>query len=170
MKNKKRFIFFIILYVIGYLFFCIYGGINNRINVSDAQSKWPLLFSNMPTGVIKLSMNLNLWITISFFLILFILWQTNLTDQKLNRTGLIACGVHIVITGLSFGIVEWLVGRDGLVISITIIVEFIVIVSIAVILTYFINKKQGTQDSYIQYMDIMTEEEFLKWQEKKKKR
>mgnify|MGYP006928425438 FL=1 len=142
-KNKKRFILYCTLYVIGYLFFCIIGGINSGIMISDNPVlSQMLIYYGMPVGVRNLSVTMFLWIIISFFLVLFILWQTDLSQQKLNRTALLCLGLNILFT----------------------------IVAIAIGITYFVQKKSGALNSYEAFSDIMTEDEFEQWQKKRHNR
>ena len=139
-KNKKRFILYCTLYVIGYLFFCIIGGINSGIMISDNPVlSQMLIYYGMPVVVRNLSVTMFLWIIISFFLVLFILWQTDLSQQKLNRTALLCLGLNILFA----------------------------IVAIAIGITYFVQKKSGALNSYEAFSDIMTEDEFEQWQKKK---
>lgn len=142
-KNKKRFILYCTLYVIGYLFFCIIGGINSGIMISDNPVlSQMLIYYGMPVGVRNLSVTMFLWIIISFFLVLFILWQTDLSQQKLNRTALLCLGLNILFA----------------------------IVAIAIGITYFVQKKSGALNSYEAFSDIMTEDEFEQWQKKRHNR
>lgn len=142
-KNKKRFILYCTLYVIGYLFFCIIGGINSGIMISDNPVlSQMLIYYGMPVGVRNLSVTMFLWIIISFFLVLFILWQTDLSQQKLNRTALLCLGLNILFA----------------------------IVAIAIGITYFVQKKSGALNSYEAFSDIMTEDEFERWQKKRHNR
>lgn len=155
MKNRKGFIIGVCLYIIGYLYFCIYGGFNYGLKVSDNPLlKNRVLFSSMPVGVINLSMSMFLWIIISFFLILFIIWQTNLKGVRLNRTALICYAIHMIITCLSRGIVELLSGKNGISISLFIIIIVFVLVVVSFIITYFVQKKNGMLNNYLGYSDI----------------
>lgn len=168
MKNKKRFIILVILYIAGYLYFCIYGGINYGLKVSDSLLlRNIVLFSDMPVGAVDLSINMFVWCIASFFLVLFILWQTNLSGVKLNRMWLICYAVHMMITCLSRGIVEWIVGGEGLSTTVIILIVLMVIVGISLVITYFVQKANGMLGNYQAYSDIMTEEEFEKLQQKK---
>ena len=55
-KNKKRFILYCVLYVIGYLFFCIVGGINSGVMISDHPVlSLMVIYYGMPVGVRSLS-------------------------------------------------------------------------------------------------------------------
>lgn len=173
MKNKKKFILFVVLYVIGYLYFCIYGGMNAGMKISDNPVLQSLfLFSNMPVGVINLSLYEFVWIVLSFFLILFMIWQTDLTGPKLNRTALLWQGLNLVFTCLSRGFVEILVSgvTTGFYMILSIIAFLVIIVGIALLMTYLIQKKNGALNSYDAYSDIMTEDEFERWQDKKNRR
>ena len=98
-----------------------------------------LIYYGMPVGVRNLSVTMFLWIIISFFLVLFILWQTDLSQQKLNRTALLCLGLNILFA----------------------------IVAIAIGITYFVQKKSGALNSYEAFSDIMTEDEFEQWKKKK---
>ena len=172
-KNKKRFILYCTLYVIGYLFFCIIGGINSGIMISDNPVlSQMLIYYGMPVGVRNLSVTMFLWIIISFFLVLFILWQTDLIQQKLNRTALLCLGLNILFACLSRGIVEWIVSgvAEGLITMLIIFIELFAIVAIAIGITYFVQKKRGALNSYEAFSDIMTEDEFEQWQKKRHNR
>lgn len=171
-KNKKRFKLMVILYIAGYFYFCIIGGINNGIKISDNSIlKSMILFSDMPVGAVNLSVNIFMWVIISFFIVLFILWQTDLSGVRLNRMVLICQGTNILMLCLSRGIVEWLVSgiAAGLLTMLTIIIVLFVIVSISVGLTYLIQKKNGMINSYEAFSDIMSEDEFEKWKRRKNK-
>ena len=170
-KNKKMFIVFIVLYIIGYLYFCIYGGINVGTLVKDKfLLRELLIFSDMPVGALNLSTYVFLWIIISFFLVLFIVWQTNVTGPKLNRTALLCEGVNILLICFSRAIVEAIVSgiKEGLFTALVIIITLLAIVGSALLITYLVQRKNGSLNSYESYSDIMTEEEFERWQERKK--
>lgn len=172
MKNKKRFIFFIVLYIIGYLYFCIFGGINYGMKVSAHRVlRIMVILSNMPVGVRNLSIKIFIWVIISFFLVLFILWQTNLIGPKLNRTALICEGINLLITGLSWGIAEWIVSgvADGIFTILIIIIVFLALVGASIGITYLVQKKKGVLNSYETFSDIMTEDEFERWRKRKNK-
>lgn len=170
MKNKKRFIMLVVLYIIGYLYFCIYGGINDGMKVSDSVLLRRAVISfNMPYGVRNLSINMFVWIAVSFFLIAFILNQTELKGPRANRIFLICYGIHMIITCLSRGIVEWIAGEDGLSTTLTILIVLMILVGGSVGITYLVFKKKGWLNSYQAYSDIMTEEEFERWQKKRSK-
>lgn len=86
-KNKTRFRVLCALYVIGYLFFCILGGMNSGMMISDSPAlEFAAIYYGLPVGVRNLSVSMFVWIILSFFLVLAILWQTDLSKQKLNRT------------------------------------------------------------------------------------
>lgn len=172
-KNKKIFIILIVLYIIGYSYFCIYGGINVGTLVKDKFLLRELcIFSNMPVGVLNLSTYVFSWIFISFFLVLFIVWQTNVEGPKLNRTALLCEGANILLTCLSRAIVEAIVSgiKEGLFTALLIIIVLLVIVGSALLIAYIVQRKNGASDSYESYFDIMTEEEFERWQERKRKK
>lgn len=97
-KNKKRLIVFLTLYIVGYLYFCIFGGINYGMKISDN----PAL------------------------------------DIMIRSSGL-PVGVLFAIVGVAIGI------------------------------TYFVQKKNGVLNSYEAFSDIMTEDEFERWQKRKNK-
>ena len=89
-KNKTRFRVLCALYVIGYLFFCILGGMNSGMMISDSPAlAFAAIYYGLPVGVRNLSVSMFVWIILSFFLVLAILWQTNLSKQKLNRNSII---------------------------------------------------------------------------------
>ena len=109
-KNKKRLIIFSTLYIVGYLYFCIFGGINYGMKISDNPALDIMIRSSgFPVGVRNLSLVIFIWIILSFFMVLSILWQTDLAGQKLNRTALICLGINLLFTCLSRGIVESIV-------------------------------------------------------------
>ena len=92
----------------------------------------------MPVGIINLLMSMFIWIIISFFLILFILWQTNLKGVRLNRIVLVCYAILMIITCLSTGIVEWLSDRNDISISLFIIIILFALIGLAFIITYFV--------------------------------
>lgn len=171
-KNKKRLIIFSILYIVGYLYFCIFGGLNYGMKISDNKVLDIMIrFSGVPVGVRNLSLVIFIWIILSFFLVLFILWQTNLDGQKLNRTVLICQGINLLFICLSRGIVEWIVSgvAEGLFTMLIIFVVLFAMVGAALGITYFVQKKNGVLNSYEAFSDIMTEDEFERWQKRKNK-
>lgn len=171
-KNKKRFIVFSILYIVGYLYFCIFGGINYGMKISD-NIVFDIMIrsSGIPIGVRNLSMEMYIWIILSFFLVLSILWQTDLAEQKLNRTALICLGVNLLFICLSISIVECIVSgvAEGLFAIMIIFVVFFAIVGAGIGITYLVQKKNGVWNSYEAFSDIMTEDEFERWQKRKNK-
>ncbi|WP_455225698.1 hypothetical protein [Gemmiger sp.] len=75
-KNKKRLIIFSALYIVGYLYFCIFGGINYGMKISDNPALDIIIRSSgLPVGVRNLSLVIFILIILSFFLVLSILWQ-----------------------------------------------------------------------------------------------
>lgn len=171
-KNKKRLIIFSILYIVGYLYFCIFGGLNYGMKISDNKVLDIMIcFSGFPVGVRNLSLVIFIWIILSFFLVLFILWQTNLAGQKLNRTALICQGINLLFICLSRGIVEWIVSgvAEGLFTMLIIFIVLFAMVGAALGITYFVQKKNRVLNSYEVFSDIMTEDEFERWQKRKNK-
>ena len=97
-KNKTRFRVLCALYVIGYLFFCILGGMNSGMMISDSPAlEFAAIYYGLPVGVRNLSVSMFVWIILSFFLVLAILWQTDLSKQKLNRTALLCLGGNMLL-------------------------------------------------------------------------
>lgn len=129
-----------------------------------------MLHSDFPIGVIDMSISMLVWVIVSFFLVLFIMWQTNLSGVKLNRSFFLCYGIHMVITCLSRGIVECIVGGNGISTSVTILTFLMVLVGVSFGITYLVQKKNGMLNSYQAYSDIMTEEEFERWQKKKQRK
>ena len=171
-KNKKRLIVFSTLYIVGYLYFCIFGGINYGMKISDNPAIDIMIrFSGLPVGVRNLSLVIFIWIILSFFLVLFILWQTDLVGQKLNRTALICQGINLLFTCLSRGIVECIVSdvAEGLFTMLIIVAVLFAMVGVAIGITYFVQKMNGAWNSYEAFSDIMTEDEFERWQKRKNK-
>ena len=171
-KNKKRLIVFLTLYIVGYLYFCIFGGINYGMKISDNPALDIMIRSSgLPVGVRNLSLVIFIWIILSFFLVLFILWQTDLVGQKLNRTALICQGINLLFICLSRGIVECIVSgvAEGLFTMLIIVAVLFAMVGVAIGITYFVQKKNGVLNSYEAFSDIMTEEEFERWQNRKNK-
>lgn len=99
-------------------------------------------FSGLPVGVRNLSLVIFIWIILSFFLVLFILWQTDLVGQKLNRTALICQGINLLFTCLSRGIVECIVSgvAEGLFTMLIIVAVLFAMVGVAIGITYFVQK------------------------------
>lgn len=138
-KNKKRLIVFSTLYIVGYLYFCIFGGINYGMKISDNPAIDIMIrFSGLPVGVRNLSLVIFIWIILSFFLVLFILWQTDLVGQKLNRTALICQGINLLFTCLSRGIEECIVSgvAEGLFTMLIIVAVLFAMVGVAIGITY----------------------------------
>lgn len=66
-KNKKRLIVFSTLYIVGYLYFCIFGGINYGMKISDNPAIDIMIrFSGLPVGVRNLSLVIFIWIILFF--------------------------------------------------------------------------------------------------------
>ena len=126
----------------------------------------------MPVGVLNLSTYVFAWIFISFFLVLFIIWQTNVVGPKLNRTALLCEGANILLICFSKAIVEAIVSgiAEGLFTALVIIITLLVIVGGALLIAYIVQRKSGVPISYESFADVMTEEEFERWQERKKKK
>lgn len=103
-------------------------------------------------------------------MVLFILWQTNLSGPKLNRYALIFEGINIVFICISRGIVELIIGKNGFSTIIITLLFLLCGVGISLLITYLVQKKNGMLDSYQAYSDIMTEEEFERWMRKKNKK
>lgn len=68
------------------------------------------------------------------------------------------------------GIVEWLVSgvAEGLFTMLVILASLLVMVGGGIGIAYLVQKKNGALDTYETFSDIMTEEEFEKWQQKKR--
>lgn len=172
-KNKTRFRVLCALYVIGYLFFCILGGMNSGMMISDSQAlAFAAIYYGLPVGVRNLSVSMFVWIILSFFLVLAILWQTDFSKQKLNRTALLCLGGNMLLTCLSKGIIEWLVSgvAEGLFTMLVILASLLVMVGGGIGIAYLVQKKNGVLDTYEAFSDIMTEEEFERWQRRKNRR
>jgi hypothetical protein len=169
-KNITRFRVLCALYVIGYLFFCIFGGMNSGMISDSPALEFAAIYYGLPVGVRNLSVSMFVWIILSFFLVLAILWQTDLSKQKLNRTALLCLGGNMLLTCLSRGIVEWLVSgvAEGLFTMLVILASILVMVGGGIGMAYLVQKKNGALDTYETFSDIMTEEEFEKWQQKKR--
>lgn len=71
---------------------------------------------------------------------------------------------------LSRGIVEWLVSgvAEGLFTMLVILASLLVMVGSGIGMAYLVQKKNGALDTYEAFSDIMTEEEFEKWKQKKR--
>lgn len=170
-KNKTRFRVLCALYVIGYLFFCILGGMNSGMMISDSPAlAFAAIYYGLPVGVRNLAVSMFVWIILSFFLVLAILWQTDFSKQKLNRTALLCLGGNMLLTCLSKGIIEWLVSgvAEGLFTMLVILASLLVMVGSGIGMAYLVQKKNGALDTYEAFSDIMTEEEFEKWKQKKR--
>lgn len=150
-KNKTRFRVLCALYVIGYLFFCILGGMNSGMMISDSTAlAFAAIYYGLPVGVRNLSVSMFVWIILSFFLVLAILWQTDLSKQKLNRTTLLCLGGNMLLTCLSRGIVEWLVSgvAEGLFTMLVILALLLVMVGGGIGMAYLVQKKNGALDIF----------------------
>ena len=69
------------------------------------------------------------------------------------------------------GIVESIVSgvAEGLFTMLIIVAVLFAIVGVAIGITYFVQKKNGVLNSYEAFSDIMTEDEFERWQKRKNK-
>lgn len=168
-KHKVRFSIFAALYVLGYLYFCICGGFAHVNKVSDSMAFRYIVYRyNLPVGSLNMSQNIFIWMLLSFFLILFILWQTNLSNQKLNRAFLLCEGANILFTCLSLGVIELITGKDGVFMIICILMVLLVIIGIPILLIFYIPFKKGKLE-YSSVCDIMTESEYNNWIQKRKR-
>jgi len=81
-------------------------------------------------------------------------------------------GGNMLLTCLSIGIVEWLVSgvAEGLFTMLVILASLLVMVGGGIGMAYLVQKKNGALDTYEAFSDIMTEEEFEKWQRRKNRR
>lgn len=168
-KHKIRFSIFAALYILGYLYFCICGGLAHVNKVSNSMAFRYIVYRyNLPVGSLNMSQNMFIWVLLSFFIVLFILWQTNLINQKLNRSFLFCEGMNILFTCLSFGVIELITGKDGVFMIICILMALLLIIGIPVLLIFYIPFKKGRLE-YSSVCDIMTESEYNKWMEKRKR-
>lgn len=69
---------------------------------------------------------------------------------------------------MSWGIAEWIVSgvADGIFTILIIIIVFLALVGVSIGITYLVQKKKGVLNSYEAFSDIMTEDEFERWQKK----
>lgn len=93
-----------------------------------------------------------------------------MTGIRLNRIALISEALNLLFILLSKAIVEAIVSgvTSALNTLLIIIVVLLFLVGSAFLITYLVQKKNGMVDSYEAFSDIMTEEEFKHWQERKK--
>lgn len=170
-KHKIRFIVFLTVYVLGYLFFCIYVPCVSDSKVKDSMALTILAQKADWIAVTPYNMNASvfIWFVPSFFLIIFMIWQTDLVEQKLNRTVLICEGLNLVLICLSLAIVDFICGGDGWSTGAVMIIVLVLVTLGGIALAVIGTKIAGTYnpDSYDAYMDVMTKEEFDRWQLKK---
>ena len=78
----------------------------------------------------------------------------------------------MLLTCLSKGIIEWLVSgvAEGLFTMLVILASLLVMVGGGIGIAYLVQKKNGVLDTYEAFSDIMTEEEFERWQRRKNRR
>lgn len=145
--NRTAFITLTIVYIILYISMCVISPILQGITSMKASTS-------------------EIWVLISFFLIEFIVWQTDLKAQKLNRTFLALYGVNLVLTALSIGIIDLILNKT-LDIMVLLIAALLIMIALALFLTYIIQKIKGVSDDYDSYRDILTEEEFSRIQQKR---
>ena len=63
-KNKTRFRVLCTLYVIGYLFFCIFGGMSSGMMISDSPVlEFAAIYYGLPVGVRNLSVSMFVWLS-----------------------------------------------------------------------------------------------------------
>lgn len=95
-----------------------------------------------------------------------------MTGIRLNRIAFISEALNLLFILLSKAIVEAIVSgvTSALNTLLIIIVVILFLVGSAFLITYLVQKKKGMLDSYEAFSDIMTEEEFKHWQERKKRK
>ncbi|MCQ2432786.1 MAG: hypothetical protein MJ175_09315 [Clostridia bacterium] len=166
-RNQARFILLSCIYAVGYLFFCIIGGLIHGVgdqSLSETPLRFALLLSDsLPLSLYRMAPNLFIWVILSFFLILFLVWQTSLKGQKLNRTVLFAEGGNLLLTCLSYAVCDGIMGGNGFLTAAIILGALFVIVGIPLFFVIRYMNKNKEKITYQQVMDIMTEEEFRKW-------
>lgn len=148
--NRTAFIALTIVYIILYISMCVISPILQGITSMKASTS-------------------EIWVLVSFFLIEFIVWQTDLKAQKLNRTFLALYGLNLVLTVLSIGIIDLILNKT-LDIIVMIIAALLIIIALALFMTYIIQKINGVSNDYDSYRDILTEEEFNRIQQKRQAR
>lgn len=78
-KNKKRLIVLSTLYIVGYLYFCIFGGINYGMKISDHTALEMIIVSlGIPVVVRNLSITIFIWIILSVFFWRFLLYGSQI--------------------------------------------------------------------------------------------
>ncbi|MCD7840676.1 MAG: hypothetical protein LUG46_08640 [Erysipelotrichaceae bacterium] len=170
MKKKFKIALFIILYIIAYLYLCILCNIGDPTSVSQTPLRWLVFLLDSPITLLAMSWSLYLWIIIAFFLTLFIVWEMDLEGPKLNRAVFIGIGITLLLTFASFIITAQ--SSDVWATVLGIVIGVGLCFGGGFLLFYLMMKKQGRLDelnNYNSYKDIMTEEEFNKWQERKHK-
>ncbi len=171
-KNKKRFILYILLYIIGFLYFHVYIDVI-RSGGSRRFASMAFWISGGRTTALK-QPGMMLFVGLSFFLIVLILKQTDLTGPKLNRTFLLLYGLNLVVGGFVDNLVRWLFSDDSIEDLLTALEitfgAWLFVLGLPLTILYIVWKKTGHSATYRTVADIMTEEEFARWQDKKKRR
>ncbi|MCD7893825.1 MAG: hypothetical protein LUG60_09010 [Erysipelotrichaceae bacterium] len=168
-KSKLKITLYVIVYIFAYLYLCILCNIGDPASVSQTPLRWLVFLLDSPITLLAMSWSIYLWIFVSFFLTLFIIWETDLDGPKLNRAAFIGIGILFLLTCISFMLTSYFNGSSILAVLVAIVFVIITCFGGGILFWYYQLKKQGKLDVYESYKDIMTEEEFNHWQERKHK-
>ena len=135
-KSKPKFIFWIVMYILWYLFAFIYLNIFSPI----AESKIGYISGNV--ALYNMSSALFIGIVVLFFIGLFVLWQTDLKDKRLTKWVMGSIVLDIILYNVAVIIKEAILGEDWI---ITIIASIGTYAFIGIV-SYFIYKYKKKND------------------------
>lgn len=157
-ENKRKFRFFAALYIVTFTVYCILCISRAVVTFTMGDiSHYLLLLPNMSYAVYHGPLIAVIYVPVSFFEILFIVWQTNLKEQRLNRFILFFMTINIALAVIGITL------KDGIGTVITALLVLALLIVIPTFIVFRIKKKNGTLD----VSDIMTSEECEKNGDKK---
>lgn len=165
-KNKKRLIVLSTLYIVGYLYFCIFGGINYGMKISDHTALEMIIVSlGIPVVVRNLSITIFIWIILSVFSGAFYYMAVRFDWSKVNQNNFDLPGnqssFHFFIERYCRVDCWWCCGWT-----------FYNVDHLCRTLFFswcrhrnhiFRKQKTGRLNSYEAFSDILTEDEFEQW-------
>ena len=129
-KSKPKFIFWIVMYILWYLFDAIY------LNIFSPLADVDMRYITTDVFLHNMSLTLYIGIVVLFFIGLFVLWQTNLKGKELTKWVMGSIVLNIILFNIAIIIKEAILGGDW---PITLIALMITYVLIGII-SYFIYK------------------------------
>lgn len=174
-NNITLFVLFTTLYILGYILFCASKDVVTINEAGKTTFVVLILTKFLPMSAVKSALNLSsnalVWLFVSMLLVVGIISQINAKGQKTTRYGLVGVLINLYLTIASGGIVKLFHGDcSGIITIISVTVVLGVIIGVAFKITYNFLMESGKMNQYSMWCDILTQEEFDRWQEKKKNR